>query len=160
MTSADYRLRIATAADAEVIARHRVAMFRDMHALDERDADALYDASLVYLRRELASGAYRGWVIERDGTVVAGGGLIPQPGVPRPENIHGGEEAYLLNVYTDPAHRRRGLARLLMDEMLAWCRARGLARVVLHASDDGLALYTSLGFAPKTNEMLLVLPRR
>jgi GNAT superfamily N-acetyltransferase len=62
-----------------------------------------------------------------------------------------------LNVYTEPAHRRRGLARRLMHEMLGWCRARRVARVVLHASDDGAALYASLGFLRKTNEMSLVL---
>ena len=154
---AEDRLRVATVADAEVIARHRVAMFRDMRALDERDADVLHDASLAYLRRALADGAYRGWVVERDGVVVAGGAILARPGLPRPENLRGGEEAYLLNVYTEPAHRRRGLARRLMEEMLAWCRARGIARVVLHASDDGAALYASLGFEPKTNEMQLVL---
>lgn len=153
-------MRLATVDDAVVIAQHRIAMFRDMGVLDARDAEPLRVASLAYLRAALPSGAYLGWLAEHDGTVVAGGGLIPQPGVPRPENIHGGDEAYLLNVYTDPAHRRRGLARRLMDEMLAWCRERGLARVMLHASDEGLALYESLGFEPKTNEMRLVLPRR
>jgi ribosomal protein S18 acetylase RimI-like enzyme len=158
--SSEYRLRIATVADVDVIAHHRIAMFRDMRVLDERDADALHAASLVYLERALASGAYRGWVVERDEVVVAGGGVIPQPGVPRPENVHGDEEAYLLNMYVAPAHRRRGLGRRLMDEMLAWCRARGLARVVLHASDDGQALYASLGFERSTNEMRLVLRRR
>lgn len=160
MNASEYRVRLATVDDAGVIAQHRIAMFRDMGGLDERDAEPLRVASLAYLREALPSGAYRGWVAEHDGTVVAGGGLVPQPGVPRPENIHGGEEAYLLNVYTDPAHRRRGLARRLMDEMLAWCRERGLARVVLHASDDGVALYTSLGFEPKKNEMRLVFARR
>jgi ribosomal protein S18 acetylase RimI-like enzyme len=159
MNGAEYRVRIATVDDADVIAHHRIAMFRDMGVLDERDAEPLRVASLAYLQRALPSGAYRGWLVEYDGAVVAGGGLIPQPGVPRPENIHGGDEAYLLNVYTDPAHRRRGLARRLMDDMLGWCRERGLARVVLHASEDGLALYTSLGFEPKRNEMRLVLPR-
>src|SRR5690242_15522898 len=138
---AEDHLRVATVADAEVIARHRVAMFRDMRALDERDADVLHDASLAYLRSALADGAYRGWVVERDGVVVAGGAILARPGLPRPENLRGGDEAYLLNVYTEPAHRRRGLARRLMEEMLAWCRARGIARVVLHASDDGAALY-------------------
>jgi GNAT superfamily N-acetyltransferase len=159
MSAADYRVRLAKVDDADVIARHRIAMFRDMRVLDERDAEALQLASLAYLRSALPSGAYRGWLVEHDRAVVAGGGLIPQPGVPRPENVCGDEEAYLLNVYTEPAHRRRGLARRLMDEMLAWCRERGVARVVLHASDEGHALYTSLGFSPSTNEMRIVLRR-
>jgi GNAT superfamily N-acetyltransferase len=93
--------------------------------------------------------------------VVAGGALIVQAGLPRPETIHADDEAYVLNVYTEPAHRRHGLARRLMEEMLAWCRERAVARVVLHASDDGAARYESLGFERKTNEMFLLLsPRR
>jgi ribosomal protein S18 acetylase RimI-like enzyme len=159
-----YRIRRATGADAEVIARHRVAMFRDMGCgglPDERDAAPLEAAARQYLSEALPSGLYCGWLAEDgDGVIVAGGGMIVQRGVPRPENVHGGEEAYLLNVYVEPAHRRFGLARALMDAMLAWARERGLARVVLHASDDGRALYESLGFDPVTTEMRLVLPRR
>ena len=164
MTISGYRIRRATVADADVIARHRIAMFRDMGCgglPDERDAEPLAAASRRYLSEALPSGLYNGWLAEDGGgAVVAGGGMIVQRGVPRPENVHGGEEAYLLNVYVEPAHRRRGLARALMGAMLAWARERGLARVVLHASDDGRALYESLGFDTVTNEMRLVLPRR
>ena len=49
-------------------------------------------------------------------------------------------------MYTEPEHRRRGLARRLMAEMIAWCRAAGLGSVSLHASDAGRPLYEALGF--------------
>lgn len=159
-----YRIRLATVADAAVIARHRVAMFRDMSCgelPDERDAEPLAVASLEYLMEAIPSGLYRGWLAEDPGGAIAGGGgIIVQRGVPRPENLHGDEEAYLLNVYVEPAHRRRGIARLVMDAMLAWCREHTLARVVLHTSNDGRTLYERLGFVAATNEMRLVLPRR
>jgi len=45
--------------------------------------------------------------------------------------------ATILNVYTDPAYRRRGIARALMETMIDWCRSEGFAHVTLHASDDG-----------------------
>ena len=61
-----------------------------------------------------------------------------------------------MNVYTEPAHRRRGLSRRLMSELIAWCRAHGITRITLHASTDGRPLYEGLGFTP-TNEMRLVL---
>jgi GNAT superfamily N-acetyltransferase len=147
-----YRIRIATAADAAVIAHHRAAMFRDMGVLPEADVAALSAATRAHLATVLPSGVYRGWLAERDGEVVAGGGLLVQPTWPRPEALEGGAEAYLLNVYTEPAHRRRGVARALMDAMLAWCRARGITRFALHASDEGRPLYESLGFIA-TNEM-------
>lgn len=159
----DYRIRRATVGDTAMIARHRIAMFRDMGCgglPDERDAEPLEAASREYLSHALPSGLYRGCLVEQKHAVVGGGGLIIQRGVPRPENLYGHEEAYLLNVYVEPAHRRRGLARQLMDVMLAWCREHRLARVVLHASDDGRSLYESLGFTAVDNEMRLTLPRR
>jgi GNAT superfamily N-acetyltransferase len=64
--------------------------------------------------------------------------------------------ATILNVYTDPEYRRRGIARLLMETMIDWCKREGLARVNLHASDAGRHLYESLGFEP-SNEMRLKL---
>jgi GNAT superfamily N-acetyltransferase len=62
----------------------------------------------------------------------------------------------VLNVYTEPTHRRRGLARRVMRVIIDWCHAEGLASIQLHASDDGRPLYASLGFLA-TNEMRLAL---
>jgi GNAT superfamily N-acetyltransferase len=129
-------------------------MFRDMGVLDEREVPALAAATRAYLTTALPSGAYRGWMVEADGQVVAGGGVLVRQLLPRPGYAAGGDEAYVLNVYTEPAHRRRGLARTLMQAILDWCRAQRISRVSLHASDDGRPLYEGLGFL-QTNEMRL-----
>jgi len=146
-----YLIRRATPADAATVARHRVEMFRDMGVLAAADVP-LELASRRALGQGLADGSYRGWLVEAAGAVVAGGGLVLRPLLPRPGHPDGGVEAYVLNVYTDPPHRRRGLARRLMDEILAWCETKSVQRVGLHASDEGRGLYESLGFAA-TNEM-------
>lgn len=85
----------------------------------------------------------------------AGGGVIllqfqPHPMDPRPER------AWVVNMFTEPEHRRRRLARLLMDTLLAWCREEGLRFLFLHASDEGKPLYEELGFI-SSNEMRLEL---
>jgi GNAT superfamily N-acetyltransferase len=54
----------------------------------------------------------------------------------------------VLNVYTHPDYRRRGLARRLMLAVEAWCREHGIPVLTLHASPDGQHLYESLGFGP------------
>jgi GNAT superfamily N-acetyltransferase len=151
-----YTARRATVADAGVIAHHRVAMFRDMGVLAEREAPALHAASEAYLTTALRSGEYLGWVIEVQGQVVAGGGMLIRPLLPRPGCTQGSEEAYVLNVYTEPAHRRRGVARQLMQVILDECVTRGITRLSLHASDDGRPLYVAMGFL-QTNEMRLEL---
>jgi len=148
-----YTLREATVGDVQAVAQHRVAMFRDMGVLPEAEADALAASSAAFLARVIPSGDYRGWIAERDGEVIAGAGVVLRPLLPRPGHLDGGVEAYVLNVYTEPAHRRRGIARALMEAVLAWCRSEQVARVTLHASDEGRPLYLTLGFAG-TNEML------
>jgi len=64
------------------------------------------------------------------------------------------ERAIILNVYTELEFRKRGIARQVMQAILAWIKERGLRSVNLHASAEGRGLYEKLGFAA-TNEMRL-----
>jgi len=61
-------------------------------------------------------------------------------------------QGVVLNVYTEPTWRRRGLAALLMQHVLEWAEANKVKTLVLHASGDARPLYEKLGFVP-TNEM-------
>ncbi|HTD69619.1 MAG TPA: GNAT family N-acetyltransferase [Gemmatimonadales bacterium] len=154
-----YRIRRATAADAGVLARHRAEMFRDMGELPDGLYDTLVEAARAYYTPAIADGRYLGWVAElddRSGGIIAGGGLQLRELLPRPdvagERLVRGPQGLVVNVYTERAWRRRGVADALMRELLRWCRANGIESVVLHASGDGRPLYEKLGFTP-TNEM-------
>lgn len=150
--NSEYRIRRAMVEDAPVIARHRAAMFRDMGEVNGNEVARIETASFVYTRQMMAERRYLGWVVERQGAIVAGGGLIISQLLPRPGALDGGAQALIVNVYCEPGHRRRGLARALMTAMIDWCKRKRIAKVVLHASPDGLPLYESLGFV-QTNEM-------
>jgi len=152
--SATYHLRAATPEDAAVIAHHRAAMFYDMGFVSRAEAEQIAAAATPQLAARLAAGEYLGRLTENAGQVVAGGGMILRSLLPRPGALSGGEEAYILNVYTEPPHRGRGVARMVMRALLASCEERGVARVLLHASDAGRPLYESLNFVA-TNEMRL-----
>jgi GNAT superfamily N-acetyltransferase len=150
--NSNYRIRYATIDDAPIIARHRAAMFREMGDLSGDDVARLESASFVYLRQMLAERRYVGWLIEHRGEVVAGAGVILRQLLPLPGAIDGGAQALIVNVYCEAEHRRRGLARALMNAILDWLKQERIASVVLHASQDGRPLYESLGFV-QTNEM-------
>jgi GNAT superfamily N-acetyltransferase len=149
-----YKIRLATIDDAAIIARHRAAMFFDMGYFSVVETETIEANSLPFLREMLASGEYRGWLIEFEGQVVAGGGMMLRRLLPRLHSIAGGQEAYILNMYTDREHRRKNLARQLMQSMIDWCQENKIGRVSLHSSDEGRPLYESLGFGA-TNEMML-----
>ncbi len=164
--SATLRIRPASAADVPLLAKHRVEMFRDMFRargslLPDGVADALRSASEPRLAEWLAAGTYLGWLAEplaRPGLVVGGAGVQLRPMLPRPTRdgsaILAGPEAYVLNVFVERAWRRRGVAALLMEQVLGYARERRLRVVSLHASEEGKPLYEGLGFVP-TNEMRL-----
>lgn len=158
------QIRRATDAEVDALAHHRVSMFRDMGVLDEEHAESLRHASAEYFRRAMASGEYVAWVAVSDDSppvIVAGAGLridqiLPRPGQ-RGTNL--GPDGMLLNVYTEPAWRRRGLALRLVQQILEWARERGIERVNLHASADGRPVYEQAGFIP-TNEMRYTITAR
>jgi ribosomal protein S18 acetylase RimI-like enzyme len=55
---------------------------------------------------------------------------------------------YIHDVYVREAHRRRGVGRRLVEEILEWLRARGVTMVELTvaANNDATAFWERLGF--------------
>jgi len=150
-------LREARAEDLETILHHRRRMCEDMGHRETAVLDGMVADCRGILRRWLEERVYRGWLVEREGVVVAGAGLIVSPWLPNAADALS-RRATILNVYTEPAHRRQGLARALMDRILLWCREEGFRAVTLDASDDGRALYESMGFRPTTQMRLDLSP--
>jgi GNAT superfamily N-acetyltransferase len=164
MTRRDQPLSIrrATSDDAAVIAWHRARMFQDMGQLPPPAFDALRAAAERFLAAALARGEYVGWLLVADDEpdrVAAGAGVQLRSVLPHPVNLGCGQvsvatgrHGIVLNVFTEPEWRRRGLAERLMRHILEWARTERLDRLVLHASDEGRRLYQRLGFVA-TNEM-------
>ena len=148
----DYTVRRATAADQHVIGHHRSQMFREIGA--ETDYAALEREFERWLPKAMVADVYHGWIAETAaGDVAAGGGLTVVSWPPAPADF-GDRVAFIYNMYTEPPHRRQGLARRLMLMMHEWCRAQGIHTVRLHASAVGRPLYESLGYQG-TNEMMM-----
>jgi GNAT superfamily N-acetyltransferase len=79
----------------------------------------------------------------------------PQPDTNGKTDIVSGRQAIIQNVYTDPEWRRRGLAALLIKRIVDWTHREGIDSLVLHASDEGRALYERLGFIATTEMRFL-----
>ncbi len=151
---ADYRVRPATLADADALVRHRIAMFTDMGV--PLDAAILEPAFRAWLAELMPTGTYRAWLAESaDGAVAGGGGITVLPWPPGPQYA-GDRLAFVYNVYTEPAHRRRGLARLIMDTIHDWCRDHGITSMALNASRDGKPLYQAMGYAESSSPMMFL----
>ena len=155
-----FSIRRAGPADVAVIARHRAMMFKDMRILAAEAYPRLLQDTERALAEIMSKGEYFGWlaVAEAGAKVIGGAGVqlrrtLPFPGGrPVGSAVSNGRQALVINVFTEPEWRRRGVARCLMEAVLSWAREVGIESVVLHASAEGRGLYDQLGFVA-TNEM-------
>jgi GNAT superfamily N-acetyltransferase len=111
---------------------------------------------MAWLRSTMPAGLYYAWVIETDESeIVAGGGMTVIPWPPGPR-YPCGRIAYVYNVYTEPAHRGRGLAHQIMDAIHTFCAAAGISSAALNASRLGLPLYESMGYRVTGSPMMFI----
>ena len=160
MMAPQFQVRLATPDDLELISWHRARMFADMGELPQELLESSRAQSLATLQRMFEGGQYIGWLASSPnspGKIVAGAGVQlrevpphPQPDAKGKIDIVSGRQAIIQNVYTEPEWRRRGLAALLIKMIIDWTREQGIDSLVLHASDEGRAVYQRLGFIATT----------
>ena len=114
----------------------------------------------AWLLEMMPTDTYVSWVIEDTDQgaarpIVAGGGatIIPWP----PGPVYPGDRlAFVYNVYTEPEHRGRGLARQVMDAIHGFCREARIHSVALNASEFGQSLYESMGYRVTPSPMMFL----
>lgn len=149
--------RPATIADAAIITHHRHRMFVDAGRQDNQLLSVMSQNFHPWVVRMIDEGKYLGWLTEDEGKVIAGAGLLLLDWPPHPLDPRSTQRGYLLNVYVEPAYRRRKLASHLIEYALAEARRRKIRVVALHSTEEGRPLYESTGFR-QTNEMFYVEP--
>ena len=139
------RARLATAADAEEVARLAALMYASMGL--RTSADWLARAAAEFAHRQ--GDDLVAFVVDRPdrrgGLSASGAGMIARR-LPSPTNP-AGRVGYIQWVATDVAFRRQGLARQVLLELIHWFEERRVPVIELHATPDGEPLYRSLGFS-------------
>jgi GNAT superfamily N-acetyltransferase len=164
MSADEITIRQASLQDLEVVLRLRLDMLREVGSLgEEARAAELVAANRRYLEAAIPEGRFLVWLAERAGRPVAIVALIPFERPPTGDNP-AGLEGYVLNMYTVPSWRRRGLGARLLEQCIEYVRARGGRRLWLKATPAGRPLYEQAGFVvlggggprDRTVEMALV----
>lgn len=148
--------RRATLDDVDVLVDFRLR-FLAGRARAERapDEERIAENLREYFREAMPRGAFIAWFAEREGAVVATSGMVVWR-IPPNNSVPTGSQAYVLNMYTIPEARRRGICAALLEKMVEEARALGLSRVHLHASREGESIYRRRGFVePSDVELLL-----
>ena len=127
----------------------RINQLREEGATEDIDlAPALKD----YYSRHMADGTFVSW-IALDGDKIVGTSGLSFVEKPPYFGCPSGRIGLLSSMFTDPAYRRKGIARELLSRVVEEARAYGCGTVQITASDMGVLLYTSFGFVKNSNFM-------
>ena len=155
----DFVLTRAEVKDAELLAEMRCEMRRERETAEcTLPQEEFYRCNLEFFREHIADGSFISYIVWADGQAAACSGLSLQVHPPTYENPTG-KHGYITNMYTRPAWRRMGIAKLLVDKLAEAAREAGCAQLYLNASPMGRSVYVRYGFQSVNGEMVYSLPR-
>lgn len=145
-------VRRAGADDVETLVALRRAMQEELLEPGGALSAEWEGVTREYLRRKVPSGEFLALVAEADGGIIGTSGLIVYEAPPTDGNASG-REGYIMNMYTRPEYRGRGIAGAFLERLLEHLRSAGAGRVWLRASPYGDPVYRRLGFEPNAPYM-------
>jgi GNAT superfamily N-acetyltransferase len=156
-----FKLREASERDIPQLSVHHRKMFQEIwekrgQHIDSSAGNAIEQAYSLKLEEELRGGSCRSWVIEKGGQVVASGAITMVSLVPTPNDLSP-RVAYLHSMYTEPELRGKNLASRIVRTALAYCKANGVRRVILNASEAGKPIYEKIGFSSSPDMMRILI---
>ena len=148
--------RKATIDDLDMLVSTRITVLRAANKLDDNvDMSKVERESRDYYEKALLDGSHTAYLVFDDGEFVGAGGVSYFRVMPTYHNPSG-RKAYIMNMYTAPDHRRRGIAYNTLDLLVKDAKAQGVAAISLEATDMGRPLYERYGFVKMNDEMELV----
>lgn len=141
--------------DIDLLTKTRIEVLRAANRLGETvDMSEVERQSREYYQDALTAGSHVAYLVFADGKFAGAGGISFYRVMPTYHNPTG-EKAYIMNMYTKPEYRRRGIARRTLDLLVAASKERGISQITLEATDMGKPLYETYGFVKLNDEMEL-----
>ncbi|MBM4331144.1 MAG: GNAT family N-acetyltransferase [Deltaproteobacteria bacterium] len=155
------RIREATDGDIPLLAIHHRKMFEEIWERRGEDIDSsrfaeIEKAYIQKLQLQLQDGSCKAWVIEDEHRIIASGAISILSFVPTPQDLSS-KVGYLHSMYTEKDQRNNHCANRIIKQALHFCKAKGIKRIILNASESGRPIYEKIGFrsAPETMRLLI-----
>ncbi len=150
-------LRLATKDDIQQIVELRIKFIKEIRIDAPTDKmDEYREVMSNYLKKEMSSGNFIAWLAVANNEIIATSGLITIQRQPQLWNMTG-QEVYIMNMYTKPEWRRKGIGTAILEKLIEEARNRCIEAIKLHATPMGKTFYEKRGFKIGHPDMYLYL---
>lgn len=151
----ELRYKRATIKDIDPLMETRIKVLKAANNLsNDVDMSEVKEKSYNYYRKALCDGTHIAYLVFDERRFVGAGGVSFFQIMPTYHNPSG-NKAYIMNMYTDPEYRRKGIAYKTLDMLIRDCKAKGITSISLEATNMGRPLYKKYGFIKMNDEMEL-----
>lgn len=140
------RYRRAKLEDIEILVDYRVRLLDEVfNRQEDEETENLKKELREYFSKSIHSRDLIIWLAEYKGKVIGTSGMVVWQTPPWYE-CKSGRLGYILNVYTIPEARGKGICTRLLSELIKEAELLGLTYLHVHTSNDGINIYRKEGF--------------
>ena len=147
MEKNEIHFRKANVEDSELLAKMRWDFLHEISTdKSENQKENLIHSLELYFREQLTNKSIVIWLAEAKGEIVSTSTMVLWNAPIGVSGIDKNGRGYILNMYTIPSYRRKGLGKMLMTKLVQTGKELKLEKLHLHATQMGTPLYKSYGF--------------
>jgi ribosomal protein S18 acetylase RimI-like enzyme len=140
------KIREIGSEEVELLTSYRIAYLAEMQGERGLEYQQKLKSELnQYFNEALTEDRFFAFLAEQDGEALSFGAMVLKK-IPGDFNQTSYIEGDILNMYTVPFARRKGISGMILQELLNEAHNRGISKVSLHTSKEGEKLYRKLGF--------------
>jgi GNAT superfamily N-acetyltransferase len=145
--SSDIRIQPIGLAEIDTLISYRLAYLEEMQGQRDAAYTERLQANLKhYFTEALEEDRIFAFRAEQNGESVSFGAMVLKK-IPGDFNNPFYLEGDILNMYTVPLFRRKGISAMILEKLIEEAKKRGVSKVSLHTSKDGEKLYRKFGFS-------------
>ncbi|NVM19403.1 MAG: GNAT family N-acetyltransferase [Candidatus Lokiarchaeota archaeon] len=150
-------LRKANLDDIDELIKFRIHFLKEIQDCPSDEEIKTFRKSLKdYFLEKMKSNEFIAWLAESDNEIIATSGLSFLQKPPHFINMTG-KFAYIMNMYTKPEWRRKGIGSELLEKLFEEIKQNGIQPVVLHSTPTGRPLYEKYGLRDNDGDKEMIL---
>lgn len=141
------KIREIGSTEVELLTTYRMAYLTEMQGERSEEYQLKLKNELTqYFTQALSENRFFAFLAEQDGEILSFGAMVLKK-IPGDFNQSSYLEGDILNMYTIPLARSKGISTLILEKLLLEAHKRGISKISLHTSKDGEKLYRIFGFS-------------
>lgn len=141
------QIREIGTSEVETLTTYRIAYLTELQGEQSEEYQLKLRQELNdYFTQALAEKRFFAYLAELKGEILSFGAMVIKK-IPGDFNQSSYLEGDILNMFTVPFARRKGISAMILQQLINEAKNRGISKISLHTSKDGEKLYRKFGFS-------------